>query len=233
MIKKPKASILVVEDDPAILQGLLDVLVFNGYDAKGIEDGGQGLQASLEEQHDLIILDVMLPTVDGFSICKTVRKKKPGQGILILTAKGSEDDVVTGFKAGADDYVSKPFSLRELMVRVEAILRRTGKNLGDEQINFRGVFFDGQTLKASYKDRLVDLTRREMDIIAYLYRYMDRIVSKKELLTKVWQYTDADVETRTVDIHIQKLRKKIASLVGDTPFLLTIRGEGYRLEPEE
>ncbi|MBW1694923.1 MAG: response regulator, partial [Deltaproteobacteria bacterium] len=88
-MKKPKASILVVEDDPAILQGLLDVLVFNGYDAKGIEDGGEGLQASLGEQHDLIILDVMLPTVDGFSICKAEKKKKPGQGILILTAKGS------------------------------------------------------------------------------------------------------------------------------------------------
>ena len=175
----------------------------------------------------------MLPTTDGFSICKAVRKEKPSQGILILTAKGSEDDVVTGFKAGADDYVSKPFSLRELMVRVEAVLRRTGKNLGDVQINFRGVLFDGQTLRASYKNRSIDLSRREMDIIAYLYRYMDRIVSKKELLTEVWQYTDADIETRTVDIHIQKLRKKIASLVGDTPFLLTIRGEGYRLEPEE
>ena len=232
-MKKPKASILVVEDDPAILQGLLDVLVFNGFDAKGVEDGGEGLQAGLDEQHDLIILDVMLPTMDGFSICKAVRKKKPGQGILILTAKGSEDDVITGFKAGADDYVSKPFSLRELMVRVEAILRRTGKNLGDEQIDFRGVLFDGQTLRASYKDRFVDLTRREMDIIVYLYRYMDRIVSKKELLTEVWQYTDADIETRTVDIHIQKLRKKITSLVGDIPFLLTVRGEGYRLEPEK
>ena len=233
MTKKPKASILVVEDDPAILQGLLDVLVFNGFDAKGVEDGGEGLQAGLDEQHDLIILDVMLPTMDGFSICKAVRKKKPGQGILMLTAKGSEDDVITGFKAGADDYVSKPFSLRELMVRVEAILRRTGKNLGDEQIDFRGVLFDGQTLRASCKDRFVDLTRREMDIIVYLYRYMDRIVSKKELLTEVWQYTDADIETRTVDIHIQKLRKKITSLVGDTPFLLTVRGEGYRLEPEK
>jgi len=233
MTKKPKASILVVEDDPAILQGLLDVLVFNGFDAKGVEDGGEGLKAGLEEQHDLIILDVMLPTMDGFSICKAVRKKKPGQGILILTAKGSEDDVITGFKAGADDYVSKPFSLRELMVRVEAILRRTGKNLGDEQIDFRNVLFDGKTLKASYKNRFVDLTRREMDIIVYLYRYVDRIVSKKELLTEVWQYTDADIETRTVDIHIQKLRKKITSLVGDIPFLLTVRGEGYRLEPEK
>ncbi len=232
-MKKPRASILVVEDDPAILNGLLDVLVFNGYEATGLEDGGQGLEASLEENYDLIILDVMLPTLDGFSICRTVRKKKPGQGIIILTAKGSEDDVVTGFKAGADDYVSKPFSLRELMVRVEAILRRTGKNLGNEQVRFKDIFFDGKTLIASYQDRTVELTRREMDIIVYLHRHLERIVSKKELLIEVWQYADADIETRTVDIHILKLRKKIKTLIEDTPFILTIRGEGYRLDPEE
>lgn len=233
MMKKPRASILVVEDDLAILKGLLDVFVFNGYQAKGLEDGGEGLRASLEEKYDLIILDVMLPTLDGFSICKAVRKKKPGQGIIILTAKGSEDDIVTGFRAGADDYVSKPFSLRELMVRVEAVLRRTGKNLGDEQIRFKGIFFDGKTLNASYENHTIELTRREMDIIVYLYRHMDRIVSKKELLTEVWQYADADIETRTVDIHILKLRKKITALMGNIPFILTIRGEGYRLEPEE
>lgn len=232
-MKKPRASILVVEDDLAILKGLLDVFVFNGYQAKGLEDGGEGLRASLEEKYDLIILDVMLPTLDGFSICKAVRKKKPGQGIIILTAKGSEDDIVTGFRAGADDYVSKPFSLRELMVRVEAVLRRTGKNLGDEQIRFKGIFFDGKTLNASYENHTIELTRREMDIIVYLYRHMDRIVSKKELLTEVWQYADADIETRTVDIHILKLRKKITALMGNIPFILTIRGEGYRLEPEE
>jgi DNA-binding response OmpR family regulator len=233
MMKKPRASILVVEDDPAILKGLLDVFVFNGYQAKGLEDGGEGLSAGLEEDHDLIILDVMLPTLDGFSICQAIRKKKPGQGIIMLTAKGSEDDIVTGFKAGADDYVSKPFSLRELMVRVEAVLRRTGKNLGDEQIRFKGIFFDGKTLNASYENHTIELTRREMDIIAYLYRHMDRIVSKKELLTEVWQYADADIETRTVDIHILKLRKKINALMGDLPVILTIRGQGYRLEPEE
>lgn len=233
MMKKPRASILVVEDDLAILKGLLDVFVFNGYQAKGLEDGGEGLRAGLEENYDLIILDVMLPTLDGFSICKAVRKKKPGQGIIILTAKGSEDDIVTGFRSGADDYVSKPFSLRELMVRVEAVLRRTGKNLGDEQIRFKGIFFDGKTLNASYENHTIELTRREMDIIVYLYRHMDRIVSKKELLTEVWQYADADIETRTVDIHILKLRKKITALMGDIPFILTIRGEGYRLEPEE
>lgn len=232
-MKRPKASILVVEDDPAILQGLLDVLVFNGYEVTGLEDGGQGLKAGLEEKYDLIILDIMLPTLDGFSICKAVRKKKPGQGILILTAKGSEDDIVTGFKAGADDYVSKPFSLRELMVRLEAVLRRTGKNLGNEKVSHKGILFDGKTLRASYKDRITEITRREMEIIAYLHRHMDRIVSKKELLTEVWQYSDADIETRTVDIHILKLRKKITSLIGDTSFILTVRGEGYRLEPEE
>jgi two-component system response regulator RegX3 len=231
-MQKDKAAILVVEDDLAILNGLLDVLVFNGYEATGVEDGGEGLQKALEERYDLIILDVMLPTLDGFSICKEVRNKKPDQGIIMLTAKGSEDDIVVGFKAGADDYVSKPFSLRELMVRVEAVLRRSGKNVGDEQLIFRGIFFDGKTLAASCGERSAELTRRELDIILYLHRHRDRIVSKKELLKEVWHYADTSIETRTVDIHILKLRKKMTSLIEDTPFIRTIRGEGYRLEPE-
>lgn len=232
-MQTPKARILVVEDDPALLHGLLDVLVYNGYAVKGVEDGGRGLDAGLKEAFDLILLDVMLPTLDGFSICKEVRKKRPGQGIIIITAKGSEDDIVTGFNAGADDYISKPFSLRELMVRVEAVLRRTGKNPGDVEIRFRDIFFEGKNLIAEYQNQTIELTRKEMDIIAYLHRHRDRIVSKKELLTEVWQYADADIETRTVDIHMLKLRKKIAQLIGDTPFVNTIRGEGYRLEPEK
>jgi DNA-binding response OmpR family regulator len=175
----------------------------------------------------------MLPTLDGFSICKGIRQKKPGQGIIIITAKGSEDDIVTGFNAGADDYISKPFSLREVMVRVEAVLRRTGKNPGDVEIRYREMFFDGKNLLAEYQNRTAELTRKEMDIIAYLHRHRDRIVSKKELLTEVWQYADANIETRTVDIHMLKLRKKIARLIGNTPFVNTIRGEGYRLEPEQ
>lgn len=232
-VKRPKASILVVEDDPAILNGLLDVLVFNGYQVAGVVDGGEGLQRALAERYDLLILDVMLPTLDGFSLCEQIREKMPGQAIIMLTAKGSENDIVTGFKAGADDYISKPFSLRELMVRVEAILRRIGKNLGDEQVRSHGIFFDGKTLIASHKQQSVELTRREMDIILYLHRHRDQIVSKKELLAEVWNYRDTDIETRTVDIHILKLRKKINSLIGDNPFLITVRGEGYRLEPEE
>jgi len=230
---KSKVKILIVEDDPAILNGLLDVLVFNGYLPEGVEDGGEGLKKALEEKYDLVILDLMLPTLDGISICKTVRQKKPGQPIIIMTAKGSEDDIVIGFKAGADDYISKPFSLRELMVRVEAVLRRSGKNPENEEIDTLGIHFDGRNLIASKGKSSVELTRREMDIVSHLYRNKDRIVSKKELLKDVWEYSDANIETRTVDIHILKLRKKIASLIGNIPAIQTIRGEGYRLEFEE
>ena len=232
-MKRPKAHILVVEDDPALLRGLVDVLVYNGYEVKGVEDGGQGLKAGLNDAYDLLLLDVMLPTLDGFSICKEIRKKKPGQGIIIITAKGAEDDIVTGFNAGADDYISKPFSLREVMVRIEAVLRRTGKKIGAVEFTFHNIFFDGKNLVAKTNDKSIELTRKEMDIITYLHHRRDRIVSKKELLTEVWHYADADIETRTVDIHMLKLRKKMSQLIGDVPFITTIRGEGYRLEPEK
>jgi len=228
----PKARLLVVEDDPAILSGLMDVLVFNGYDVEGSDDGADGLRQALDNSFDLIILDVMLPSLDGFSICRQIRENNPSQGILMLTAKGAEDDVVTGFKAGADDYVCKPFSLRELMVRVEAILRRAGKLSGDTEIQHQGILFQGKTLEARFGREMLTLTRREMDIVAYLYRHLDRIVSKKELLTEVWHYADADIETRTVDIHMLKLRKKITELIGEKPFIQTIRGQGYRLAKE-
>lgn len=229
MVKK-RAAILIVEDDPAILRGLLDVLVFNGYAPEGVEDGGEGLNKASAGRYDLVLLDVMLPTLDGFALCRELRRKKPDQAIVMLTAKGAENDIVAGFKAGADDYISKPFSLRELMVRIEAVLRRAGKTLGDEMLCINGISFDGKTLTAACPPNLVELTRREMDIIVYLYRNSSRIVSKKELLLKVWEYRDAEIETRTVDIHIQKLRKKITVLAGDVPFLTTVRGQGYRLE---
>jgi len=228
----PKARILVVEDDAAILKGLCDVLVFNGYGADGVADGIKGRDCALSGQYDLVLLDVMLPGMDGFSICREIRSQRPAQPVIILTAKGSEDDLVTGFSAGADDYVSKPFSLRELMVRVEAVLRRSGKPIGDAQIRCGGILFDGLNLQAACRDGSVALTRREMDIVAYLFRHSGRIVSKGELLTEVWHYKDPNVETRTVDIHMLKLRKKIASLANGRILIRTVRGEGYRLEPE-
>ena len=227
-----KARILIVEDDSALLRGLLDVLIFNGFDAKGVADGAEGLAFGLQENFDLILLDVMLPSVDGFTICKKIRAKKPGQGIIMITAKGAEDDIVEGFQAGADDYIPKPFSLREVMVRIEAVLRRVGKITGDQLIEIGGIVFDGRNLVAGSGERSTELTRREMDIIAYLHRHCDRIVSKRELLTDVWHYADADIETRTVDIHILKLRKKLNGL-SDTVLIATVRGEGYRLEVAE
>ena len=172
---------------------------------------------------------VLPPGTDGFTICREIRKKRPEQAIMMLTAKGAEDDIVTGFTSGADDYLSKPFSLRELMVRIEAILRRSGKLVGDVSMEINGIVFDGKNLRAVTDDIRVDLTRREMDIMAYLYQNRSRIVPKKELLTQVWHYKDADIETRTVDIHMLKLRKKITALIGDTPLIETVRGEGYRL----
>jgi two-component system response regulator RegX3 len=227
-MKPPKARILIVEDDPGILNGLRDVLVFNGYAADGTDDGRNGLNAALGGAYDLVLLDVMLPTMDGFSICSTLRRQKPTQPIIMLTAKGAEEDVVTGFKAGADDYISKPFSLRELMVRVEAVLRRSGKLTGEEQIQCQGIFFDGRNLQAVHGAHSQELTRREMDLVVYLHQNQHRIVSKKELLTEVWHYADADIETRTVDIHILKLRKKISLLDEHVRLIETVRGEGYR-----
>lgn len=227
-----KTRILVVEDDPAILEGLLDILVFHGHEPVGIEDGGKGLETALQGGFDMVMLDVMLPTMDGFSICREVRAAFPKLGILMLTAKGGEEDVITGFKAGADDYVTKPFSIKELLVRVEALLRRTGMAVADHAVEIGGITFDGGTLKAQCGDVCLDFTRREMDIVLYLHEHDERIVSKRELLSEVWQYPDPDVETRTVDIHMAKLRKKIGSLCGCEPsdgFVKTIRGEGYRI----
>lgn len=225
-----RAEILIVEDDPALLQGLLDVLVFNGYSPKGIEDGTTGLAVALENRFDLVILDVMLPGMNGFSICRHIRTAKPDQAVMMLTAKGSEDDIVNGLQAGADDYVRKPFSLRELMARVEALLRRTGISLPEEKLQLGSLVFDPIRLVVQSGDHETELTRREMDIIYYLNTHRNRIISKQEFLEKVWNYSVTDIETRTVDIHIQKLRKKIKELPEAGQLVVTVRGEGYRLE---
>jgi DNA-binding response OmpR family regulator len=148
----------------------------------------------------------------------------------MITARGSEDDIVAGFKAGADDYIPKPFSLRELMVRVEAVLRRAGKNPAGGSVQLGGIRFDAQQLTAEAGGRTVEITRREMELVAYFNRHAGRIVTRGELLTEVWHYADAGIETRTVDIHMLKLRRKIAELTGEERLIATVRGEGYRLD---
>jgi DNA-binding response OmpR family regulator len=231
--KGDKGAVLVVEDDDAIRTGLLDVLVFNGYAPAGAVDGREGLTTARNGAFDLILLDVMLPGMDGFCVCRELRGEGSEVGIIMLTAKGSEEDIITGFKAGADDYVSKPFSLGELMVRIEAVLRRRKQPIATGTFRHQGITFEAELLEAVSAGRRQTLTRREMEIITYLHQRPERIVSKQELLSEVWHYSDPTVETRTVDIHMQKLRKKIKALIGSRPFVRTIRGEGYRLEPEE
>lgn len=227
-----KPTILVVEDDPPILAGLLDLLVFHGCRPTGLADGQAGLCAAQASRFDLLILDVMLPGADGFAICRAARQCWPGAGILMLTARGAEADVVRGFEAGADDYVCKPFSVRELMLRVQALLRRLGRDAAPAALRIGPLRLDGANLTARCGERQVALTRRELDLLALLGRRPERIVSRRELLREVWHYADAEIETRTVEIHIQKLRRKLAQLTGGTGMIETVRGEGWRLAGE-
>ncbi len=238
-----KAAILVVEDEPAIRTGLCDVLAFHGYAPRGEERGDEGLSQGLRESYALVILDVMLPGMDGFEICKRLREERPQLPILMLTARGSEDDVLQGFRCGADDYVTKPFSIAQLVARVEALLRRGG-SLADEVpqecFSFGGWEIDAAELAARQPGRSLELTRREVCILSLLVREKNRIVSRRRLLHDVWGYDNPErVETRTVDMHIAKLRKKLAGTdpgsagsqglrtSKDSP-IETVRGEGYR-----
>ncbi len=226
----PKVSILVVEDEDAIRDGLADVFVYHGYDVTAVADGREGLERALSGAYHLIVLDLMLPSVDGFTICDEVRRKDRSQPIVMLTAKGDEDDIIRGLESGADDYVTKPFSVRELVARVEAVLRRSQKLVADhEKVRWEGMTVDPRTLTAQVSGRTIELTRRETDILRYLIRNADRPVSRKELLGEVWGYRDPDIETRTVDIHIAKLRRKIEEDPDAPRRIRTVRGEGYRI----
>jgi DNA-binding response OmpR family regulator len=226
--------ILVVEDESAIRRGLCDVLAFHGYTPFGIERGDDGLREALEDRHALVLLDLMLPGLSGFDVCEQVRAQLPELPILILTARGSEDDVLRGFQAGADDYVTKPFSIAELMARVEALLRRSGAlekaSRSEEKFAFGPWSVDPVALRASCEDKSLEMTRREIEVLLALATAPGRIVSRRSLLAEVWGYPDPKrVETRTVDMHIAKLRKKLDPSEGS--LIETVRGEGYRYAP--
>jgi two-component system response regulator RegX3 len=211
---------------------LTDLLVFHGFEVDAVADGNAGLQKALSGQYDLLLLDVMLPGRDGFSICDEVRNVDRDQPIIILTAKTSDEDIVNGLTLGADDYIAKPFSIAELVLRVQAVLRRSGAGIAREaRILLDGdVEIDTRNLSGRRGAETLAFTRREIEILVYLKQHADRPVSRDELLTRVWGYDrTAEIETRTVDIHIAKLRRKI-ELVADEPCnLITVRGAGYRL----
>ena len=227
-----KPRILVVEDEAAIREGLADVLVYHGYRVDAVADGREGLKKALSGQYDLLLLDVMLPGRDGFAICDEVRKVDREQPIILLTAKTGDEDIVNGLALGADDYIGKPFSIAELVLRVKAVLRRSRSGLAlAAEIRLAGdIAIDTRNLSGNRAGEPLQFTRREIDILQYLQQNSDRPVSREELLTRVWGYDrTADIETRTVDIHIAKLRRKIEPDAKEPRNLITVRGAGYRL----
>ena len=223
-----RARLLVVEDEAAIRDGLVDVFVYHGYDVETASDGNDGLHRALSGKYDLILLDVMLPGIDGFEICDRIRRRDRQQPVIMLTAKSSDEDIVQGLTLGADDYVAKPFSVTQLVLRVQAVLRRAG--IDDETMReirlLNGLVIDTQNLCAGD----TAFTRREMDLLLYLAQQAGRPVPREELLARVWGYANhLEIETRTVDIHIAKLRRKIESDPADPRAIVTVRGAGYRL----
>lgn len=221
------ARILVIEDEPAILRGLVDLLAYHGHQPTPCEHGTDGLELALAQDWELVLVDVMLPGTDGFTITEQLRAAKPQQGILMLTAKGQEADVLEGFQRGCDDYVTKPFSIAQLMARVDALLRRSARPV--ETLELSGVTVDVDNLEAHHDGRSVRLSVRDVELLGYFATHRDRIVSRAELLTHVWGYARVDgVETRAIDMHLVKLRRKLARIIDDE-LIETVRGAGYRL----
>jgi two-component system response regulator RegX3 len=224
-------SILVVEDEEAIRTGLIDVLVFHGYQTDGAATGPEGLEKAQTGKFDLILLDIMLPGMDGYEICDRIRAEDRQQPIIMLTAKTSDEEIIEGLKMGADDYVAKPFSIQQLLLRIVAVLRRSpaGQEMA-RTIQLRGITIDTENLTGKTDNKELGFTRREIDILAYLAANTSRPVPRDELLAKVWGYAkNLELETRTVDIHIAKLRRKIERNPKEPINLITVRGAGYKL----
>ncbi len=227
-----KARILIVEDEVAIRTGLIDVFTYHGYETGSAGEGPEGLRLALGGRFDLVLLDVMLPGMDGFEICQRVREQRPDLAVIMLTAKTEDEDIVQGLSLGADDYVAKPFSVTQLVLRVQAVLRRTRPTAAQEQQIRLGdeLVLDVLNLAGRRGDRPLRFTRREMAVLTYLHAHRERPVSREELLSGVWGYPpELDIETRTVDIHIAKLRRKIETDSRSPRYLTTVRGAGYRL----
>lgn len=230
MQRKPR--LLIVEDEPAIRTGLVDVFVFHGFEVDIAEEGKQGLQKAQSGRYDLILLDVMLPGMNGFDICAAVREQDRDQPIIMLTARNTDEDIVQGLALGADDYVAKPFSVAQLVLRVQAVLRRSG--FAEQQHAVleltADVQIDTRNLNGTVRGDSLSFTRREMEMLEYLYQHRERPVPREELLHKIWGYArDLDIETRTVDIHMAKLRRKLEQDPKQPTLLITVRGGGYRL----
>jgi DNA-binding response OmpR family regulator len=231
-----KGRIAVVEDEPAIRRGVVDALRLTGYDVTEAADGAVGLQVAVRPDIDLILLDLLLPRRDGLEVLSEVRKVCPTRPVIILTARGTEEDRIRGLKMGADDYVVKPFSARELLARVEAVLRRSLAREPDiRTIKFGKGIIDllRREIRWTGPERL-ELSETEALLLQYLVSNRSRAVSREELLTRVWGVDAQGLETRTVDMHIARLRAKLKDPLSDSDAaeaIVTVRSHGYMAGP--
>jgi len=225
-------KVLVVEDDPGILVGLKDEFESSGCTVFSAEDGEKGLILAREKKPDLIILDLMLPGMDGYEVCRELRNEGNRTPIIMLTAKNQEIDKVLGLELGADDYVTKPFSLRELIARAKAVLRRTGERTeGPDELDFYSfsrVDLDFKRFEAKKKGKKLELTPLQFHILKLLIRNKGEVISRDELLDEIWGRDNVWISHRTIDSHIANIRKKIEDAPDKPKHILSIRGVGYK-----
>ena len=222
------AKILVVEDEPAMVAGLRDNFEFEGYEVITARDGVEGLRRALDESPDLVILDVMMPRMSGLEVCKQIRAKRASIPIIMLTARGQEVDKVVGLELGADDYVTKPFSIRELLARVKSVLRRTAVLPKDkDQHSFADVEVDLRRCRVLRSGKVIDVSSKEFELLKYFICHAGETLSRDRLLEEVWGY-ETSPTTRTVDTHLVHLRQKLEPDPEQPQYFLTVHGTGYR-----
>jgi DNA-binding response OmpR family regulator len=221
-------KILIVEDEPNMVAGLRDNFEFEGYEVLTAADGIAGLECALQQSPDIILLDVMMPRLSGLEVCKQLKAKRPAIPIIMLTARGQEVDKVVGLELGADDYVTKPFSIRELLARVKAVLRRA-QAIPDQKArySFGDVELDLHSCQVLRQGKLLDFSSKEFELLKYFLLHPGQTLSRDQLLEEVWGYEHFPT-TRTVDAHIVRLRQKVEPKPEEPRFILTVHGTGYK-----
>jgi DNA-binding response OmpR family regulator len=221
-----KKVILVVEDEAAMVRLLRDNLTYEGYDVLVATDGEAAVETALRTRPDLILLDIMLPKLDGLSVCRQLREKHLDAPIIMLTARNLEQDKITGLKIGADDYMTKPFSVSELLARTEATLRRADRK-PQSNYSFGNISLNFGNLTATKGGTPLELSPREFDLLRYMIENRGRVISRTEMLARVWHY-GGDLHTRTIDTHVLNLRQKIEDTPSNPAFIQTVHRIGYR-----
>ncbi len=225
---------LVVEDDAAIRRGVCDMLRFHGFEVQEAADGDEGLEQAQSAEVDIVLLDLILPGKQGLEILEQVRNSRPTLPIIIMTAKGEEADRIKGLKLGADDYVVKPFSIKELIARIEAVMRRSPERPSDvKKVNVPGAVVDLGRSEVKFKDGTrSELSEKEVELLGYLARNRGRAISRDEILQRVWRIEPRGMDTRTIDMHIARLREKLRDDPAEPGIILTVRGKGYMFREE-